>query len=194
MRKSWGIRAVVAILAIGVVATPGAAFAKETPSAELQQEALWTKLGMTQAALGDKLQILRLDTEQAAAHGMDPAVAADVECFAQAAPVPTYSASNKAVQWGASIICNTPGTLLIWTSLYTVVGSGENAHNVGQDTKSVGPRVDAFMGNSWGEPCLASQGNAIWIASRTPTYDGIAFNPPTQWTVPKTLPCGPVPG
>jgi hypothetical protein len=113
-------------------------------------------------------------------------------CWANAAPVPQYSSSggtSGTVHYGAQIICNTVGTLWFELKLYTVVGSGENQHNVWQETRTLGPLVDYARGSSWFEPCF---GNAStrWITSRQPTWNGVAFNPPIQWTSIITLPCG----
>jgi hypothetical protein len=114
-----------------------------------------------------------------------------VDCIAQFNPVPQKSTSGGTfgtVHWGGKLSCvGDPGSLSSTVKLYTVVGTGDNQHNVPEDTHTLSA-IGLTVGNSWFTACLGTT-STRWIASIASTYNGDQFNPYPGWSSVSTLAC-----
>src|SRR4030095_14647924 len=118
-------------------------------------------------------------------------LAAGQYCQNWFSPVPQYSASNRTVHWGVNIICNFTGTLHDHGTLYSVEGSGENAHNVWQDegfVTSVGTNASVDRVRQ----CVNSS-TGRWIVRTDSSVDGFGVvQTNTAWTTIFTISCADV--
>jgi hypothetical protein len=114
-----------------------------------------------------------------------------VDCIAQFNPVPQKSSSGGTfgtVHWGGKLSCvGDPGSLHSVVTLYSVVGTGDNQHNVQEDQHTLNA-IGLTVGNSWFTACLGTT-STHWIASIASTYDGDQFNPYPGWSSVSTLAC-----
>jgi hypothetical protein len=117
---------------------------------------------------------------------------AAVSCTGTFTPVPQHSTSGGTygtVHWGGHLNCvGTPGNGHFAEYLYTVVGTGDNEHQVLEDSNGWSG-ITGSDGTSWYTACYLRT-STRWIASLSATYNGNPYTPAKIWTSVYSLPCG----
>lgn len=103
-------------------------------------------------------------------------------------PYPQYSASDRTLRFGGKIVCNYTDALWVDATLFPVVGTGENQHNVWADQLSDG-EAGTQHGNTTYDACVATT-STRYILKVAGTAATLGSN--CGWSPVFTYPCGDV--